>query len=164
MKQEIDRFIELNYKKLLNIAKSKIERFDRSYTPEELVSEAYIYVVKNQPKNVEDIPRYMVNFMNIEIVGQNSNTNRALSVNSKEVLIDSSYEIIYDLELRDEIEAFEKKLDRLNQILWEVYYKKGHTKIKEIAAHFDISMSQAYIIRKELLKKLIEHYEDQKRI
>jgi hypothetical protein len=164
MKDLIDKFVSLNYQKLLNIAKSKIDRFDRSYSPEELVSEAYIYVVKNQPKRESDIPKYMVNFMNIEVVGQNSNTNRALSVNSKDALIDCSYEILHDLEMSDQVEQLKKKMCRELQILFEVVFDKGHTRIKEIAAHLDLTMSQAYLARKELLTEIQRHYESKKGI
>jgi hypothetical protein len=162
MKDSIDKFVSLNYQKLLNIAKSKIDRFDRSYSPEELVSEAYIYVVKNQPKRESDIPKYMVNFMNIEVVGQNSNTNRALSVNSQDALIDCSYEILHDLEMSDQVEQLKKKMCRELQILFEVVFDKGHTRIKEIAAHLDLTMSQAYLARKELLTEIQKHYESKK--
>lgn len=164
MKASIDKFIIANYQKMLSIARTKIARFDRSYSPEELVAEAYIYVVKNPPTKEADIPKYMVNFMNIEIVGQNSNTNRSLAVNSNDTFIERSYCIVKDLEMSSEVEHLKKKLCRELQILWEVYFDKGHTKIKEIAAHLDLTMSQAYLARKELLTEIQKHYEDKKGI
>jgi hypothetical protein len=164
MKALIDKFITSNYEKMLSIARNKIARFDRSYSPEELVAEAYIYVVKNPPTKECDIPKYMVNFMNIEVVGQNSNTNRSLAVNSQDCFIEKCYCIIHDLEMTDQIDKLKKKLSRENQILWGVYFDKGHTKIKEIAAHLDLTMSQAYIARKELLNEIQKHYEDKKGI
>jgi len=165
MKEKIDKFVNDNYDKLIRIAQTKVSYFDRPTTAEAILNDAYLYIVKNPPEEVKDIPRYMVNYMNMELKFDKSVTTRRDRLNSREVLnINSSTEIDIDaIDLRDELNDFRKTLDRLNQIVWDVYSTKGKRKIKEIAEHFDINMSSAYQLRTIIISKLKEYYENQSR-
>ena len=165
MKDKIDKFVTDNYDKLIRIAQTKVTYFDRPTTAEEILNDAYLYIVKNPPEEVKDIPRYMVNYMNMELKFDKSVTTRRDRLNSREVLnINSSTEIDIDaIDLRDELNDFRKTLDRLNQIVWDVYSTKGKRKIKEIAEHFDINMSSAYQLRTIIISKLKEYYENKGR-
>jgi len=165
MKEKIDKFVNDNYDKLIRIAQTKVSYFDRPTTAEAILNDAYLYIVKNPPEEVKDIPRYMVNYMNMELKFDKSVTTRRDRLNSREVLnINSSTEIDIDaIDLRDELNDFRKTLDRLNQIVWDVYSTKGKRKIKEIAEHFDINMSSAYQLRTIIISKLKEYYENKGR-
>lgn len=165
MKALIDKYIESNYKKLVCIAQTKITLYNKNLIAEDLVSDAYLYVLSQEIDKEEDIPRYLVNYMNIEIIGSNSNTNRKWKVNNlSDVVVKDDAEcfsVLDEFDFYNTIEDFVKKLDRQHQIVWDVYFNKGKRKIKELAEHFEISMNDAYKYRRQVLDKLKEYYEDQ---
>jgi DNA-directed RNA polymerase specialized sigma subunit len=167
MKDKIDKFTTCNYEKLLMITRKKLSYFDRNITAEVMLHEAYLYVVNNEPDKEEDIPRYIVNFINTELKYTKSSTlarHKLMSVdNDMDAIPDvvDNFEDVYDRETC--LDEFIKTLDRQSQIVWEVYYYKGKRKIIEISEHFQISMSSAYQLRNEILDKFelfYKEYED----
>ena len=162
MKRKIDKFVTDNYDKLIRIAQSKVTYFDRPTTAEAILADAYIYIVNNPPEDVKDIPRHMVNYMNLELRFNKSNTTRRDRLNSREI-IDTGESTSIDIDaidLKDQLEAFRKTLDRVHQIVWDVYSKKGKRKIIEIAEHFNINMSSAYQYRTRVINEFKKHNED----
>ena len=166
MKSKIDKFVNDNYEKLLNIAKKKVFYFDRPTTPEAILNDAYIYIINNQPEDIKDIPRYMVNYINMELRYTKSFTTRRDKLQSRESnLIKDTVEIDIDnIDLRNHLTDFRKTLNRIDQIVWDVYSIKGKRKIVEIAEHFKINMSSAYQCRSKVISKFKEYYENQTRI
>ena len=166
MKDKIDKFVNDNYDKLIRIAQTKVTYFERPTTAEAILADAYIYIVNNPPENIKDIPRYMVNYMNLELRFNKSVTTRRDKMHSQEITgINDSVTIDIDaIDLRDELDGFRKTLTRINQIVWDVYSTKGKRKIKELADHFNINMSSAHQLRTEILNKFKEYYENQSRI
>ena len=167
MKDKIDKFIECNYDKLLMITRKKLSYFERNITAEVMLHEAYLYILDNEPKKETDIPKYIVNFINTELKYSKSTTLARHKLRSMDNEIDTipesveNFEDIYDREKC--LDEFIKTLDRQSQIVWEVYYYKGKRKIREIADHFQISMSSAYQLRNEILDKFelfYNEYED----
>jgi Mn-dependent DtxR family transcriptional regulator len=55
-------------------------------------------------------------------------------------------------------------LDRVDAILWEVYYNKGITTKRDLAEHFNIDPSSALIYINELKAKFRNYVEDKERI
>jgi len=164
MKAKIDIFVRDNYDKLINIAQKKISYFNRNISPQVMVSEAYIYVVNNQPKKEIDIPKYMVNYINQELKYTNSVTlgkHNLRCLDSEFIFLTDANYLIEDTYDRQQcIEQFSKSLSRQDQIVWEVYYHKGKRKIKEIAEHFNIAMSSAYQLRNNILDKFEQFYKE----
>ncbi len=163
MKTKIDKFVNLNYEKLLNIARKKVLYFKRPTSAEAILNDAYIYVVKNPPEDSKDIPRYMVNYMNLELRFTKSYTTRRDRLTSMESnLIKSTTEIDIDsIDLRNHFVEFRKTLPRVYQIIWDVYTVKGKRTISELSNHFNINMSSAYQYRTKVLHKFKEYYENQ---
>ena len=118
MKDKIDKFVSDNYDKLIRIAQTKVTYFDRPTTAEAILADAYIYIVNNPPEEVKDIPRHMVNYMNLELKFNKSNTTRRDRLNSREPInLTGSTSIDVDsIDLRNELDDFRKTLDRVHQI------------------------------------------------
>lgn len=165
MKTEIDKYITANYQKMLQIAQSKIQYFGRNIEAESMVADAYIYVVNNPPPTKEQIPKYMVQYINTELMFQMSQTNRKQTVQAIEPeLRDIPFDPIGQIEDKEEMEQLKKSLPRVLQIVFEVYHERGLTKIQELAFHFNITMCGAYQIRNELFNKIKEFYESENQI
>lgn len=162
MKDKIDKFLNDNYDKLLVIAEKKVKYFKRPTTAEEILADAYIYVVNNPPTEVKDIPRHMVNYMNIELKFNKSFTTRRDRLQSMELTVERTYsEIDLDkIDFNTTQDEFVKTLNRVDQIVWEVYYIKGKRKIIELAEHFNINMSSAYQYRTRVINKFKKYYEN----
>lgn len=166
MKHNIDKFIELNYKKLFNIVKKKIAYFKRDVCPVELFSNAYIYVVENPPEKREDIPKYFVNYCNTELKYPKSKTNRKKLMQTKTELWDfRDLDLVSGIDIeaidfKDCISSFVKTLDRVDQIIWEVMFVKGKSRVRELSEHFDIPESTINLYRVRVIDKFKQHYKE----
>ena len=96
----------------------------------------------------------------------NSQTNLKERVNS----VDLEFEISDmnnqsdQLLLKIDVTDFVKTLDRVDAILWEVWYDKGITTKRDLADHFNIDPSSALIYINELKEKFRNYVEDKERI
>lgn len=164
MKAEIDKYIQEYYLKLVRIAQNKVAYYDRQVEAEAIVADAYLYVCKNPPETVEDIPRWFVNYFNIELRFDKSNTTRRYRIRSLDYngvgVIDEHQDEEIRLDIQDSVDAFTKELDRVDQIVWECYVYKGKRRLKDLAEHFDIPVSCAYTYRRRILDKYKEFYKD----
>jgi hypothetical protein len=164
MKAEIDKYISINYQKLVCIAQKKISYFGRSHlTAEGLVATAYLEVVQKPPTHKEDIGRYFGQFIHQETYYEQSKTNRLekcreISINGIiPIPVDNIEYHILISEWKDEYEAFRNTLTREEQIVSDVYFHKGKRTTRELADHFGIAHTSAYIEFKELLNKIKEY-------
>lgn len=168
MKSKIDKYVSDNYRKLICIAQSKISYFDRHIDAETLVANAYLHVTNCKLDKEEDIPRYLVSYINQELKFIKSTTLRKNVIKSIEYLdtgiVEGQLLQIESIEFQDTIDDFKKNLDRIDQIVWSVYFEKGKTKIREIAEHFNIDMTSAYNYRTRVLKQFKDYYEAKERI
>lgn len=156
MKRSIDTFFSENYDKLIAISQSKITYFKRNIDPQTLVANAYIYVIEKQPKTEQEIPLWVVNYINTELCFYNSKTLRKEQVNvgsDKAPDIMSSQQLESNTLEKVDMEAFVNTLDRYEQIVWDVIYKRGLISSGEIANHFMFSRCAAWQIKTELIKK-----------
>lgn len=159
MKAQIDKYVSENYEELLEIVKRKLNYFKSTVCPHSLIAEAYLYVVENNPKNANNIPAFIVHYINIELKYPNSNTNRREILRSMEIvdyLDDSSEDSNLNWDMF--IDGFVKKLDRVDQIVWRVMVDDGLTKVRELSEHFNIPESTIYLYRVRILNKFKEHY------
>jgi hypothetical protein len=160
MRNEIDKFYTDNYTLLVSAAKRRITQLKKSIEPESLVSSSYLYLVGKVDTIQEDeIERLAFGFIYFELMRYNSQTNLKERVNS----VDSNNQS-NRLVLKIDISDFEKTLDRVDAILWEVYYNKGITTKRDLAEHFNIDPSSALIYINELKAKFRNYVEDKRRI
>lgn len=165
MKELIDKFFKVNYDKLIGITKLKITYFERNIDAETLVSNSYLYVIDKIGKiKEEEIPTWVVGYINTELSLYNSKTLRKEAVSSGDEQcpdIINPYNFINEYEKRDFADAFKNTLTRLEQIVWDVYYQKGMYSAGDLASHFDIDRTSAWQMKVEIIKKLKEYVSTQ---
>jgi hypothetical protein len=158
MKTKIDKFFTENYTQLVDVTKSYIRDLGKNLEAEGLVSDAYIYVSQKKGITESEIGRLTVGFIYRELYLWNSKTNRKGLLYSIE---ESTDEKIYDqtdrLILFIDIEDFENTLDRFERNVWEAFYHKGHSRKRELAAHFNIDPTSALYLIRDLKNKFINY-------
>ena len=166
MKDKLDRFILVNYQKLIRITQKKIKYFEVKIQAELVLAEAYLYVCENLPDKEEDIPRYLVKFINTELMYPMSKTRRRERVSDgvdydiDPIAYQSIESYIEEMENKQLLDEFKNKLDRLEQIVWEVYADKGIRTSREFADHFNITHTTGYLTLKEVLDKFKQFYNE----
>lgn len=160
MKVLIDKFFTDNYSKLKGITELKISYFKRNIDAESLIANAYLYIISKENEITEDeIPTWVVGYINTELSFYNSKTLRKESVlagDEKAPDIRSTINFLDVYEAKDYSDALKNNLDRLEQILWEVYYDKGIRSAGDIAEHFNIPRTSAWKLKVELIDKIKE--------
>lgn len=160
MKREIDRYFAENYKTLVEIAKARITKYKRNVDAESVVADAYLYIIKRKDDITEDcIGAWVGSYINLEISMPKSVTNvRARQHEDIEgVLMFDNSNTLDELSYRMIIEDFSTTLDRCDQIILDVYLNKGKTTQREIAEHFKIDSTSAWIYLKNIKCKLKEY-------
>lgn len=167
MRSIIDKFYTDNYGLLVSAAKRRIMQLKKSIEPESLVSSSYLYLVgKADTITEEEIERLAFGFIYFELMRYNSQTNLKERVNS----VDLEFEISDgnnqsdQLILKIDVSDFVKTLDRVDAILWDVWYDKGKTTKRDLADHFNIDPSSALIYINELKAKFRKYVEDKSTI
>ena len=160
MKREIDRYFAENYKTLVEIAKARITKYKRNVDAESVVADAYLYLIKRKDDITEDcIGAWVGSYINLEISMPKSVTNvRARQHEDIEgILMFDNSDTLDELSYRMLIEDFATTLDRCDQIILEVYLNKGKTTQREIAEHFKIDSTSAWLYLKNIKCKLKEY-------
>lgn len=160
MKREIDRYFAENYKTLVEIAKARIVKYKRNVDAESVVADAYLYIIKRKDDITEDcIGAWVGSYINLEISMPKSVTNvRARQHEDIEgILMFDNSDMLDELSYRMIIEDFSTTLDRCDQIILDVYLNKGKTTQREIAEHFKIDSTSAWIYLKNIKCKLKEY-------
>jgi hypothetical protein len=167
MRSLIDKFYTDNYGLLVSAAKRRITQLKKSIEPESLVSSSYLYLVnKADTITEEEIERLAFGFIYFELMRYNSQTNLKERINSVDLEFDISdlNNQSDNLLLKIDVSDFENTLDRVDAILWNVYYNKGITTKRDLADHFNIDPSSALIYINELKQKFRNYVEDKREL
>jgi len=157
MKQIIDRYYTENYSLLCNAARKRIKEINIQLEPESVVSASYQYVYSRIGSITEDeVPKLAMGFICFELSMYNSQTRLKAKIHANDIEYEDSNYSDGSLLMID-IEAFEQSLDRLDRIVWKVYYHKGLTKKRELAAHFRIDETSAFNLIKNLKIKYLQY-------
>lgn len=164
MKAQIDKFFTDNYKKLVEIASARINRYSRIVEAETVVSNAYVYVLnKSEQLTESDIPIWVTAYINLEISMPKSVTNqRAKKMSSGHECIDEhdcfeKTDIYSQIDIKNTFQSFRTTLDRVDQIILDVYLEKGMDTKRSMADHFKIDSSSALIYINKIKKKLRDY-------
>jgi len=164
MKRIIDRWFKDNYNDVKLITKMHICRLGKNYDPEGLIAESYIYVLNKKPKDKAEIERLVYGFIWFELSKWNSKTNRSVFFATEELTDYEATNQNTDILLNIDIEMFEKTLDRTERILWDVYYHRGLQKKRELADHFNIDETSAWLYIKKIKDKYLDYAKSENRI
>lgn len=184
-KKQIDKYLTDNYNWLIKIAKSHIYKNNRRFTPEELVTNLYEYLLKKKCDiSDKEIEIYSSRFIVTQCAWNNSETNKQtfLERHTQGKVIDASIPdkefTSNDLEQKIEIEKWYNEKQSLihcyrktikekhEQIFFDTYFsklKKGErVTVRAIAKHFSISSTPTYHLIKEMHNNLKEFEQNQK--
>jgi len=160
MKALIDKFISDNYDKLMAIAISHINKFNRNIKAEELITNAYLNVVDNPPKEKELIPNFIVNYIKQECFYPCSKTNREAIGRPFETIPNqltesgNIEEAIIFMDWLSKYDDFKNGLTVYEQIICDVYFIKGIKSTRDMAEHFQMKHSSLYKEIRHVLKKI----------
>lgn len=167
MKVVIDKFYTENYGTLVLAAKRRITQLKKNIEPESLVSSSYLYVVGKADTITEDeIPRLAFGFILLELIRTNSQTNLKERLNPVDLDFDISdtNNQSDNLLLKIDISDFVNTLNRVDQIIFEVYFDKGKQTKRDLAEHFNIDPSSALIYINDIKTKFRKYVADKETI
>jgi DNA-directed RNA polymerase specialized sigma subunit len=167
MKVLIDRFYAENYDLLVGAAKKRIQMSKSVVEPQSVVSSSYMYLIsKSNNITEEEIPKMAMGFICMELSWYSSKTNREENVKYEEFdpLMIGDYNHIDNEILKMDIEDFRSSLDRLEKIVFDCYYYKGLTKKKELAEHFNIDVTSAWFLIRDLKDKFKKYAKTEERL
>jgi hypothetical protein len=165
MKVKIDKFYSENYGTLVLAAKRRITQLKKNIEPESLVSSSYLYVVGKADTITEDeIPRLAFGFILLELIRTNSQTNLKERINPVDLDFDISdtNNQSENLVLKIDIDDFVNTLNRVDQIIFEVYFDKGKRTKRDLAEHFNIDPSSALIYINDIKTKFRNYVKDKR--
>ncbi len=161
--KEIDSHLKDILPRIEQTAKSMCIKYQRSYDWQELISIAYIYVVKVQ-KRIEDkdmLRRWMTAKICQEIALTNSQTNLNIQMNAREIIPDLNPDINeenfdpYEDAIKA-IEEYRQEPDRIKRIIFETYFDKQINTCRAMAKYFNVSTLTASKLIREMKSDLQE--------
>lgn len=146
-------------------AKRRIKQLKKTIEPESLVSSSYLYLVNKKDLKEEEIEKLAFGFIYFELMRTMSQTNLKERINS----VDLEFDIVDNnqsdqLLLKIDISDFVNSLDRLDRIIWKVYFELGKMTKRELADHFNIDPSSARIYINAIKEKLRNYVEDKEKL
>jgi hypothetical protein len=164
MKAKIDKWYKSNYDNVKLITKMHIARLGKNLDPEALIADSYLYVIGREPKDDAEIERMVYGFIWFELTRWNSKTNRNIFWVNEQPSEDLPCNQNTDILLNIDIESFENTLDRIERIVWDVYYHRGISTKRALAEHFQIDDSSAFLYIKAVKDKFKEYAKTENRL
>lgn len=172
MKALIDKWFTDNYSNVMEITKAWVYKYGRTVEPDVVVSNCYEYLLRRSDDMIEsDIPKWAFSYINTELSYSKSVTNYASDkLNRRHEDIEELYDLAANERFTDEIEFkslisdFRTTLNRVDQIIWDVYVNKGITTKRELAEHFKIDDTSAWLYMNEIKKKFKDYVKTEKGI
>ena len=159
----VDEYFNLNHKLLTQVARGIIYRCGRKHHPEDIVTNAYIYIRDKHSAVVNhlDIQKLVIHYIRSEIERPRSATNYRKQRNSIDLVYtdnlidvadepDASREHYY--EAIERYKANEPNL--INRIVAQVYIDKGIMTVRAMAKHFGINQKDAQLYISQLKKSI----------
>lgn len=159
----VDEYFNLNHKLLTQVARGIIYRCGRKHQPEDIVTNAYIYIRDKHSavSNHLDIQKLVIHYIRSEIERPRSATNYKKQRNSIELVYTDNL-----IDVADEPDAsrehYYEAIDRyktnepnlINRIVAEVYIDKGIMSVRAMAKHFGINQKDAQLYISQLKKSI----------
>lgn len=186
-KRELDFYFESNYKQLLKNIKFLIIKYKRTFLKEDLLSEAYIYLTKNEQQLIKfanngnttlnhAIFIWFRRYTTQACIWTNGDINKLekslkqkqgsveLEIECEDFVISNLPPVnitdnIYNEEF---INEFYESLDKQDQICFHAYYYDGLSTYREMGEYFRLSKASGRNIVKDLQSKLKQYIDKNK--
>ncbi len=164
-KKDIDVYFKDNYSFLQKIAKYHIFLNKRLINPDELIAEAYLYIINKQEiiENVKDINTYTCKYIMMETKWMNSKNNKIsprnvieFNDNNNTIDDDTDTDELVELELwyntqRAKLEIYRTTITKKEDLIFfDVYWNRVRqglkVSVRQIARHFNITPTASHIL------------------
>lgn len=174
-----DKFVSL-IPMLIPIVKGVAYKNNRRHLePDAVINEAYIYIKANPHlyTTQDQLQKIIISFVNKSIIWNNSKVNKQERVSTSEELpcqpepiddIDIALESKVEIEkwYSDKmccLEAYRsQEPDRVKQVIYDVYFKKGITKGTELGKHLNVNKDYACKYIRTMKQDINEFYKNWK--
>lgn len=166
-KSQIDSYVSNNYALLHKVASDFVKRKKRTYDPALVVSESYIYIVKNKEKitSIGQLQAFFLSKINLEVSKQNSTINYLFRERTVELLgIERQDENLVLLEINHDIKRNSQKAqielyrlsltDKFDEIVFNAYFYKKKRTVRDFAGYFNLSKQTANDLINEMKNKI----------
>ena len=170
--EDINKFFVKNIKMLETIAKGIAYKNKKQYIqPTTAVNEAYLYIFekcRNKFEDEDQLQRIVINFITKNIIWDNSSINKKERVMTSDYIPDVIDDFSESLDSKLEIEFWynnkkctlelyrNQEQDKVKQIIYDCYFKKGITKGVDLAKHLKINKDYACKYIREMKKDIRE--------
>jgi len=165
-KRQLDNYFNNNYYDILKLTQNIINKLKKKYEPETLLANGYIYL-KNKQSDIpeeEDIQRWLITYIKNEIKWTNSQISKEEKIKDN-IEINDYHQENDDSDIQDKIDyelRYNKEKDILNQyrndylkdkqrqIIFDIYFLKGHSSSRKMGRHFNIHYVSAWKLINEM--------------
>lgn len=181
-KKELDIVFTKNYATILSDAKKAVRLSKVSQEAAEVyVSESYLYVMKKikQIETEDEIIHWIYKFVLSEIYWKNGTINRSNKKNNNKYDIgdyqyDCDFESLNDFSITiaenedwdtkmAAIELYRQQIEKVDQIVLEVYCEKDKRTVRALAKHLNIKQTQSWHLIKNMKNEINEIYNNLKK-
>lgn len=167
MKAILDKLVTNQYNELEAYTNYLLSKLGSQLDASTVISNSYLHCVKIECGDHNTMKSYMLNTIKKQIMWSGSNSNREERINSSDDLV-NIVDDTTDLDSKIEqekvynrnkayIEIYRSNCkDRVSQIVLSAYVDKGYNTARAMAKYFDIPVSSAHYMIKDIKQKLRE--------
>jgi hypothetical protein len=176
MKRLLDRYISNNYHEVRAYTLYFLTKMGSNIEADTVINNSYLHVltINEDAENEDQVKSYLLNTIKYQILWNTSLSHRDDRVTSMEYYPSEQEDDEQDLQakiLEDKIYSTHKGLieiyrseisDHVHKVVFEAYIDKGYTTARGMAKYFDIPVTSAHYLIKEIkqnLKQLQYRYE-----
>ncbi len=167
MKAILDKYINDHYDEVRSYTNYFLTKMHSRIEADTVINNAYLHVLNiNDNTNDQDkVKSYLLNTIKYQILWSTSGSNRDDKVTSIEYEVTEGMDDddLKDKILEDRRYSFQKSIieiyrnnidDNVHRIVFEAYIDKGYTTARAMAKYFDIPVTSAHYLIKEIKQKL----------
>ena len=167
MKAILDKYINDHYDEVRSYTNYFLTKMHSRIEADTVINNAYLHVLNiNDNTNDQDkVKSYLLNTIKYQILWSTSGSNRDDRVTSIEYEVTEGMDDddLKDKILEDRRYSFQKSIieiyrnsidDNVHRIVFEAYIDKGYTTARAMAKYFDIPVTSAHYLIKEIKQKL----------
>lgn len=167
MKAILDKYINDHYDEVRSYTNYFLTKMHSRIEADTVINNAYLHVLNiNDNTNDQDkVKSYLLNTIKYQILWSTSGSNRDDRVTSIEYEVTEGMDDddLKDKILEDRRYSFQKSIieiyrssieDNVHRIVFEAYIDKGYTTARGMAKYFDIPVTSAHYLIKEIKQKL----------
>ena len=169
MKVILDKYIQCNYDEVRRYTNYFLVRMNSRIDADTVINNSYLHVLNiNDDTTCEDkIKSYLLNTIKCQLLwstSQSNNDDKVTAIEESKPMDCQNTDLEWKIQLEDQynkkksiIEMYRNSInDRIKQIIFEAYYDKGLTTQKELSQYFNISMTAAHFLIKEIKQGIKE--------